>query len=176
MKYQKGLDDWIKGKVKVLFITGICGSGKTTYAKTIARANGAKLIELDEVRRNIKSKIAPISDIEQKSNIIVSEALLKSNEKVVVEGVEILYCQQIINSEKFPLIIIDENLTLVACRAIYRDIIGYNALKRHPEIRLLSEKIHYIFENVVMNYTKWNYGRWKAVKEILKSNAFKKLV
>lgn len=111
----KNLDQWKKGNIKILFITGLSGSGKSTLAKKLQSKYKAEYISLDDVLNNIfkkkytepviwynKTHKEPISEIKwPKSDkefyntifsIVIGYIEYKaktSDKKLIVEGIQI---------------------------------------------------------------------------------------
>lgn len=46
--FEYNVDAWKRGEVRALFLSGLSGSGKTTYGRTLAAENGAQLRSLDK--------------------------------------------------------------------------------------------------------------------------------
>ena len=111
----KNLDQWKKGSIKILFITGLSGSGKSTLARKLQSKYKAEYISLDDVLNDIfkkkytepiiwynKTHKEPISELKwPKSDkefyrmifsIVIEYINYKiktSDKKLIVEGIQI---------------------------------------------------------------------------------------
>jgi shikimate kinase len=93
------LEKFINGDKKKLLIVGTMGSGKTTVAEKLAKRYKSKWIRIDSLWWRLKQKYFKNDNIATKN---VKEALekkvkehviklLKNNERMIIEGIELIY-------------------------------------------------------------------------------------
>lgn len=162
--YLYNLDRFESKQCKILFVTGVCGSGKTTLAQQLAEKYNAEFIELDEIRRSIRNTIPVEISLTEKADLIINEALSRNKSKrVVIEGVEVFLFSNTQIIKDNSVIIIRDSPIIASLRALYRDFIQYPAYLRHPEFTSFNQKLNYMWEHVLLNYSISNISRWKEL-------------
>jgi shikimate kinase len=123
--YEMNFDLWKNGTNKTLYITGLMGSGKSTFAKKLSEEYNAKLIELDTIQKNTFDKFGEVVDDE----IYLTEFFKKLNKeisnskKIIVEGVQIYHVPNFLNIIKptDSVLIINTGVIKSTFRSIKRD-------------------------------------------------------
>jgi hypothetical protein len=90
----QGYAEWVMGDKRVLFVTGLCGSGKTTMACDLGGLLGAKVIHLDEyLRPLIRAKLGENPDYEKAYYEHGVKMLLEAHPegRIVIEGYHIAW-------------------------------------------------------------------------------------
>lgn len=90
--YENNLDKWISGENKILYITGLMGSGKSTIGRQLSKQYNCQLLELDLFDKTIDEKYKKLEDreyIDFYFNKIKKD--IKIYDKIIIEGVQILY-------------------------------------------------------------------------------------
>ena len=91
------LDDWRAGRVRVLFIGGLSGSGKSTTAKKLAEETGARVVSLDGYLKALLRRNGHDADDHAERERVLYEKgvdmILCDNPsgQVVVEGAQIVW-------------------------------------------------------------------------------------
>lgn len=94
--FEYRLDEWKRGKVRVLFLSGLSGGGKTTYARVLAEQTGAKLRSLDGYFKGLmRSKYGQFNS-EEYPQLVYSHGvkeLLADNPdgQVIIEGAQVCW-------------------------------------------------------------------------------------
>lgn len=176
--FEYKVDDWINDKVKILFITGMTGSGKTTLGKKMAKKYNCDFIQLDDIYRKLSKEYTT----KPKSEDIINRAILESNNrKCVIEGIHILFLDEFDIIKQNALIIKDINPIKSTINAINRDLFEkkiYNKMYGNElTVGTLKKKIDYIIHCILINYPKINYDIYKykgidKLKDILKESSF----
>lgn len=134
---QHNLAKWVEKEVRVLFITGLSGSGKTTAAKDLATMAGAKLVSLDQyLRKLIRDKLKENSpDYEKAYHEHAIRLLLEDNPEgqLVIEGAHVAKFNQE-ELKQHAVVVMGTSLLVSTWRACRRD------------------------------FTKEHWQRWKAIR------------
>lgn len=66
-------EEFISNRLQFLFITGICGVGKTTLAKKLGEKCNLNVIETDQIRRDIKNCLYEDSTLNDQNNFLLKK-------------------------------------------------------------------------------------------------------
>ena len=123
--FEYNVDAWKRGEVRALFLSGLSGSGKTTYGRTLAAENGAQLRSLDKyLKPLLRSKYGPFSS-EQYHRAVYDHGVSDLKEdnpegRVIFEGGQICW----MNPDELrdhAVIIVGTSFVKSTWRAILRD-------------------------------------------------------
>lgn len=115
-------------KSNLIFITGYCGSGKSTYGQELARKLKFEYVPLDIIEPKYYREVFINSDMGKYdlhwTNQIYADGLIDyiidTYDKAVIEGVDLLYCSPS-KLKNYPVILMDTNIITSTARAIKRD-------------------------------------------------------
>ena len=94
LKYR--FDEWVRGDIKLLFITGLSGSGKSTLAQNLAKEFHCKNYEIDFYGDIVKKKHPEIRQLDgdakklAKIKYIIEDAVA-TGKRCIIEGGQIAY-------------------------------------------------------------------------------------
>ena len=123
--FEYNVEAWKKGAARVLFLSGLSGSGKTTYGRTLAAENGATLRSLDKyLKPLLREKYGQFSS-EEYHRLVHDEGvrvLLEDNPvgRVVFEGGQICWMNPD-DLRNHAVIVVGTSFAKSTWRAILRD-------------------------------------------------------
>ena len=123
--FEYNVDAWKKGEIRTLFLSGLSGSGKTTYGRVLAAENGAQLRSLDKyLKPLLRAKYGQFSSEEYHRLVFEQgvKVLLEDNPsgRFVFEGGQICW----MNPDELKdhaVIIVGTSFATSTWRAILRD-------------------------------------------------------
>jgi hypothetical protein len=123
--FEYNVESWRKGDVRALFLSGLSGSGKTTYGRTLAAENGATMRSLDKyLKPMLRVKYGPFTSEQYHRAVYdhgVSELLADNPDgRFVFEGGQICW----MNPDELKdhaVIIVGTSFATSTWRAILRD-------------------------------------------------------
>lgn len=128
--YELNFDKWISGENKILYITGLMGSGKSTFSLELSKEYNCKLIELDLLRKELSDDLQANTQghhMEDKEFIEIFikkiNSTVKKYNRVIVEGVQVMYFNDFRTHIKDTdsVLIINTSLIKSTFRSIKRD-------------------------------------------------------
>ena len=122
--YEMNFDLWKNGTNKILYITGLMGSGKSTFAKKLSKEYNCYLLELDQLQKTTFKKYGMIDEnIYMEKFIKEMNKLIKPHKRVIVEGIQIMFFPMLQDSLKptDSVLIINTNLITSTFQSIKRD-------------------------------------------------------
>lgn len=153
------LDEWKRGNIRVLFIVGLSGSGKTTFTRKIAEESGAKMVSLDGyLKKLLRSKYGQF-DSDEYHRLVHEhglELILKDNPKdqIIFEGAQTCW-MKLEDLKEYAIIIIGASFLQSTWRAILRDF-----TKDHwDEYGHIAPHVH----------TSWNLNLFRPISNMLDS-------
>lgn len=123
---------WVEGDVRVLFLTGLSGSGKTTAADELGDLLDAKVVHLDQyLRPLIRSKVGDNPDYEKVYFEQGVKLLLEDNPegKIVIEGCHITWFN--INELKEHAVLCMNVSLYLSCYRALRRALSLTSLKEY---------------------------------------------
>ena len=94
--YEMNFNLWLNNQNKILYITGLMGSGKSTFAKKLSKEHNAKLIELDKIQKNVFDKFGEVVDDElylAEFFKTLNKEISKSKKKQLLKGCKYIMSQ-----------------------------------------------------------------------------------
>jgi shikimate kinase len=122
--FEFNVDAWRRGEVRALFLSGLSGSGKTTYGQRLSKESGATLRSLDRyLKPLLREKYGPF-DAEGYQKAVFDHAvkeLLQDNKgRVIIEGGQVCW----MNPEELrqhAVVVVGTSFLASTWRAIKRD-------------------------------------------------------
>ncbi len=151
------LDEWKRGEIRALFVVGLSGSGKTTFAKKLSIDTNIKMVSLDGYLKKLLRGIYGQFNSEEYHKLVHDNGLkliLNDNPKgqVIFEGGQICW----MNVEELcehAIIVIGTSFLQSTWRAILRDF-----TKEHwEEYGHIAPHVH----------TSWNLNLFKPMSDML---------
>jgi len=140
--YELNFNEWINGQNNILYVTGLMGSGKTTFTKLLAKQYNCPLIELDMfIKEKIDQKIKDAYNNKDFIDYFFKELNkeTKKHNKVIVEGIQILYLNDYKGylSQADSIIIINKSFIKSTINSIKRDGFDqiFNNIKSNLEFK-----------------------------------------
>jgi len=159
------LNDWIDSKNKKLLITGYTGSGKSTLSKTISKKYNVKLIELDKyikINEQYVNKLKnqnKINKYYQDTIDLHISKLLKSNEKLIIEGIQLFIYSDVKDFKNYSIIIIGTSALKSAIQAFNRNK-NDDHFKEWDKLEIIKDIYYNLFIPKVEKFIKliesWN--------------------
>ena len=123
--FEYNVDAWKKGEIRTLFLSGLSGSGKTTYGRVLAAENGAQLRSLDKyLKPLLRAKYGQFSSEEYHRLVFEQgvKVLLEDNPsgRIVFEGGQISWMNPD-ELKNHAVIIVGTSFAKSTWRAILRD-------------------------------------------------------
>lgn len=88
--YELNFDKWISGENKILYITGLMGSGKSIFSIELSKEYNCKLIELDGFTKFSQSEKELNDELFIELFIRRLNDIIRNYDRVIVEGVQIM--------------------------------------------------------------------------------------
>ena len=123
--FQYRTDEWRNGKVRVLFLSGLSGSGKTTYGRRLAAETGATLRSLDGyLKKMLRAKYGQFDSTRYYELVYAHgvRVLLEDNPsgRLIIEGGQICWMNPD-ELKQHAVMIMGTSFTASTWRAILRD-------------------------------------------------------
>lgn len=118
-------DMWLEGRCNLLFVTGLSGSGKSTYARALAKKYNCNHVEIDKFGDEVKAKHPEIRQLPQPERFteIVKYAIEKfQSQRTVIEGAQIAYIDPEI-VKPYACIILTTSALISTYRAVRRSFV-----------------------------------------------------
>jgi adenylate kinase family enzyme len=157
------LNDWINStKNKKLLITGYTGSGKSTLSKNLSKKYNVKLIELDKYikineqyvdKLRKENKINKLHKYYQDTIDLHISKLLKSNEKLIIEGIQLFIYSNIKDFKNHSIIIIGTSALKSAIQAYNRNK-NDNYFKEWNKLEIIKDIYYNLFIPKVEQFIK----------------------
>lgn len=121
--YELNFDKWISGENKILYITGLMGSGKSTFSIELSKEYNCKLIELDGFTKFSQSEKELNDELFIELFIRRLNDIIRNYDRVIVEGVQIMSFNNfhIHIKDTDSVLIINTSLIKSTFRSIKRD-------------------------------------------------------
>lgn len=135
-------------KSNLIFVTGYCGSGKSTYGRELARKLNFEYVSLDiiepkyykEVFKNSNMGTEDLHWTEEKYVNGLIDYIVYTYDKAVIEGIDLLYCSPS-KLKDYPVVLMDTNIITSTTRALKRDVkIAINRLSSLPRTNIMNKK------------------------------------
>lgn len=96
--YEMNFSQWEKGVNKTLYVTGLMGSGKSTYAKNLAQKHSCQHLNLDTLQQRVFDIEGKVTSDELYITRFKTELakVIARYDKLIVEGVQLLWFPEVI--------------------------------------------------------------------------------
>ena len=143
--FEYRMDEWHNGQARVMFLSGLSGSGKTSLGRELAEQSGATLRSLDQyLKPMLRAKYGQISS-EQYHQLVKRvgiATLLADNPtgRVIFEGGQICWMDPD-QLKDYPVVVMGTSFMKSTWRAILRDF----SAEHWEEYRSISPHVHTAF-------------------------------
>ena len=123
--FEYRFDEWKRGDLCVLFLSGLSGGGKTTYGRVLAEQTGAKLRSLDNYFKGLlRSKYGQFSSEEYHRLVYgkgVRELLADNPDgRIIIEGAQVCWMNPD-DLKDHAVVVVGASFATSTWRAILRD-------------------------------------------------------
>lgn len=145
--FEYRVEEWKRGEIRVLFLTGLGGAGKTTYTRELSEATGARVLSLDGyVKGLLRAKYGVGAVREDFPGLMRAhgvETLLEANPvgRLIIEGGQLCWLDPDKLAEH-AVFVIRTSLVKSTWRSILRDFTKEHWQQYHSVTPLFHAKIN----------------------------------